>query len=400
MCACVAIAVGAVAYSAHAVAYKPGCSAPPCGGPPPAEENASNNLSFPVIISDNVAPDDFSLIYPTVTFAPIANTDACTTGTTGGPVAPEFLCYYDGVKIWWLQQRPANKWQAYPPGDPDTSTPVDVTAVDVGDKLESALDLKSKQIRTEFTLLMNAKTDPDFADGVFDDFDPDLTENTFQAFGMSGAVPGTDQSINETQGTDFGPGPYSTLTGGTGAMIDPTLVKLNNEGIPIHATVYSRCARLVIQKITEPDNPSLGWSSDVDDGTGRGGFWVNGALPPQENLAAWDGSYTAEINAGGTLIYGFNWNTKLIPQSIKSGIWRLSFLLENGPEEDPDLFGGKCNTRLNTVFATTQTVNVGEVNQPVVLTPADMVDIGAHHGEGGMVYIDVQLSGGGGKTKP
>jgi hypothetical protein len=382
-----AVSLGAAAWSANAVAYKPGCDAPPCKGPPPVGESAANNLSFPAIMSEGVTP--FNLITD-MEFAPIEDTSECTTGTAGGSVPVEFLCYFDDLKVWWLQQRTGNAWQAYAPADPDTSTPVDVTAVDVGDKLESALDLKSKQIRTEFTLLMDASSDPDFADGVLESFDPELTANTFQAFNMSGAVPGTDQSIDEIQGTDFGPGPEASLLGGTLAMVDPTLVKLNTAGIPVHATVYSHCARLLIQKITDPDN--LAWSSDVDDGNGRGGYWVGGALPPQENLAAWDGSYSAEINAGGTLIYGFNWNTKLIEQSIKSGTWRLSFVLEGGKADS-----GKCSVvALNTVFESTVVVNTGEQNQPVVLTPDDMVALGASHGEGGMVYIDIPLAGGGG----
>jgi len=389
----IAVSLGGAIYSGNAAAKKPGCEAPPCKGPPPVVETAANNLSFPVIMSDNTPPGGFAVTYPFMIFADVASTSDCTTGTAGGPVPVEFLCYFDGATVWWLQQRTANKWQAYPPEDPDTSTPVDVTAVDVGDKLESALALNSKQIRTEFTLLMNATTDPDFADGVLDVFDSAFTENTFQAFNMSGAVPGTDQSINEIQGTDYGPGEvYPSQLGGTGAMVDPTLVKLTNEGIPVHATVYSHCARLVIQKITDPDN--LVWSSNVDDGNGRGGYWVGGALPPQENLAAWDGSYSAEINAGGTLIYGFNWNTKLIDQSIKSGTWRLSFVLEGDTDDS-----GRCSVDLNTVFESTTTVNVGEQNLPVVLTPGDMSDLGATNGEGGMVYIDVPLSGGGGGGK-
>jgi hypothetical protein len=238
---------------------------------------------------------------------------------------------------------------------------------------------------------MNALSDLDFATGVLDPFDPtfptlttDPTYQTFQAFNMSGAVPGTDQSINEIQGNDFGPGPYGTLLGGTGAMVDPTLVKLNGQGIPVHATVYSKCARLIIQKITDPTN--MAWSSDVDDGTGHGGYWVGGALAPHVNIAAWDGSFSAEINAGGSLIYGYNWNTKPIPPSTRSGEWRLTFVLEAGAATE-----GKCAVPLNTVFNTTVVLNPQTANPTFVLTPADMVAIGAHHGEGGLVYVDIPV---------
>jgi hypothetical protein len=394
------IAVGGVMlFSGAANALPQWCidiGGPPCtGGPPVVEEGGSNNLSFPAIMSDNVAPNDFAPTYPAVEFAPITDEAECTTGVPDGSAVPEnILCYYDG-KVWWLQQRAANKWQAYPPEDPDPSTPVDVSAVDVGDLLESSRSIKAKQIRTEFTLLMDATSDPDFAGGVLDPFDSDLdaNPNTFQAFGMSGAVPGTDQSINEIQGTDYGPVAAPGQLGGTRAMVDPTTVKLTDEGIPVHATVYSRCARLVIQKITDFDN--LAWSSDVDDGNGRGGYWVGGALPPVVNVAAWDGSYSAEINASGTLIYGYNWNTKLIDQAEKSGDYRLTFVLEGGPTGDPAT-SGRCAVNLNTVFDSTEVVNLGDVHPGEVLTAADLVGEGAHHGEGGAVFVDVVLGAGGG----
>lgn len=371
------------------------------GPPSPPDEGASNNLSFPVIMADNVPPSDFTRTYPAVQFAPIGSESLCTTGVpAGGTVPDDILCYYDGTKVWWLQERAQNRWQAYAPGDPNPAaaggTAVDVSAVDVGDLLESSGTIKAKQIRTEFTLLMDATSDPDFASGVLLPFDPTLptnegdgTFNTFQAFGMSGAVPGTDQSINEVQGTDFGPGPAGSLLGGTRAMVDPTLVKLTTEGIPVHATVYSRCARLVIQKITDVDN--LAWSSDVDDGTGRGGYWVGGALAPVVNIAAWDGSYSAETNASGTLIYGYNWNTKLIPQDEKSGDYRLTFVLEGGPSTS-----GKCGVALNTEFNTTIVVNKGETHPAALLTRTDLEALGAHHGEGGAVYVDVTLGASGG----
>ena len=59
---------------------------------------------------------------------------------------------------------------------------------------------------------------------------------------MSGAVPGTDQSINEIQGNDFGPG--GTVNPGSQTVLDPIALK------GYHATVYSGCARLIVQKIT------------------------------------------------------------------------------------------------------------------------------------------------------
>ena len=232
--------------------------------------------------------------------------------------------------------------------------------------------------------------------------DLEANPNTFQAFGMSGAVPGTGQSINEIQGTDYGPEAADSPVAGTHAMVDPTTVidaiDANGVDIPVHATVYSRCARLVIQKITDFD--SVVWSSDADDENGRGGYWVNGALLPVVNVAAWDGSYSAEINASGRLIYGYNWNTKLIDQAEKSGDYRLTFVLEGGENLGEPELSGMCPENLNTLFESTVVVNLGEEHPGVVLTAEEFAQEGAHHGEGGAVYVDVVLGAGGGGGNP
>lgn len=368
-------------------------------GPPPApEEGAGNNLSVPVILSENVGPADLVVTYPSMSFASIASIDDCTTGVPDGSAVPvDILCYYYQSKVWWLQERAENRWQAHVAIDPNPATAlpggthVDVSAADVGDLLESSTSIKAKQIRTEFTLLMDASSDPDFANGVLDPFDSTFTLDTFQAFGMSGPVPGTEQSINEIQGTDFGPGPTPGLLTGTLEMVDPATVLLTDDAdLSLHATVYSRCARLVIQKITDFGN--LAWSSDLDDGSGHGGYWTGGALAPVVNVAAWDDTYSAEINAGGRMLYGYNWNTMLIPQAEKSGNYRLTFVLEGGP-----LGGGQCDEELNTVFDTTTAVNLGEQHPAEVLSAAELALLGAHHGEGGAVYVDVVLGASGGK---
>ena len=42
---------------------------------------------------------------------------------------------------------------------------------------------------------------------------------------MSGAVPATEQSGNEMQGNDFGPGPAPGLLTGTLTALDPSTVR-------------------------------------------------------------------------------------------------------------------------------------------------------------------------------
>ena len=169
-------------------------------------------------------------------------------------------------------------------------------------------------IRTEMTLFKTV--DP--ADAVYGDeiatvstggtCDVTVPDNCFAAFKMSGAVPGTDQSINEIQGNDFGPG--GTDNPGTTTVVDPILIK------GYHATVYSGCSRLIIQKLTA--SPAvLNWSSD----TGR---WVGDAAAPILELSSYAGTYTPEVNAGGNLIYGYNWNAK----TVATGKYRLTFVLD------------------------------------------------------------------------
>ena len=107
------------------------------GPKPPPVEGAGNNLSFPLILSDAVAPQDFANTYPNMDFAPIMSTDECTTGVPDGTSVPQdILCYFYNNKIWWLQEREENQWQAFNINAvlvADGGSLVDVSAVDVGD---------------------------------------------------------------------------------------------------------------------------------------------------------------------------------------------------------------------------------------------------------------------------
>jgi len=392
--------------------------------PPP--ETAANNISFPIILSDNVAPAAFPVDNA---WRYAAITDPVTecvgeAGVISGVVDPTIPCYYgrhvtvssetgaisfDGdTQVWWLQKRPLNFWKALSVGhsladtvftDGFEGTPpvvlltkLAVSAVDVGDLLESSPSIQARQIRTEFNLLQHVEsTDPEFGQFVAMSWNaplplpctiptnPGESVGCFAAFPMSGPVPGTQQSGSEIQGADFGPGagPYP----GTQTLIDPATVRpattIDSIAIPIQAIVYSRCARLVIQKITGTPiwDPSTGqW-----DGAGVGA--------PVVNVAAYDEGYSAEINSGGGVVYGYNWNAK----TAATGTYRLSFVLDGNDDQGP-----VCSTPLLTEFAygVTQLVNVGETNAPHILYAGDS-QLGD---EGGMVYLDLMLTtkGGGG----
>jgi hypothetical protein len=353
-------------------------------GPPDdkgGEEGASNNLGFPVIWSDGAAPTDFQELTTGWTFATVTDPLTECVGEDGtqlvdGAVPDEFLCYYGrkntgldeatGIPTlvgdpttWWLQERTENRWQVFHMG---ATQPFVVTAVDFGDLLESA-SLNMKQVRTEVGLFLDANTNSEFspyvAFGGACTLDPTTPNNCFAAHSMSGAVPGTDQSINEVQGTEYP---------GTLVMLDPTTVKsavtLEGVSVDVHATVYPRCSRLLIQRLTGVPvwNPSSGtWS---------------GADPAAVDIAAYTGAYTAEINAGGSMIFGYNWKTKVEPP----GTYRLTFVID-GPS--------KCAVS-NTVFdATTALVNEGNLNHGHLMTQADLLALGGD--EGGIAYLDVYV---------
>ena len=355
-------------------------------GPPDdkgGEEGASNNLSFPVIWSDGVAPTDFAEL-AAWTFAGIADPFTECVGEDGtqlvdGAVPDELLCYYGRKNMgldevtglpnlvgdpttWWLQERTENKWQVFHMG---ATVPFVVSAVDFGDLLESA-SLNQKQVRTEVSLFLDAGTNAEFQPYIVETgactLDPTTPDNCFAAHSMSGAVPGTDQSINEVQGTEFP---------GTGTLLDPTTVKgavtAGGAVVPVHATVYPRCSRLLIQRVNGAAvawNPTSGTWGGADAGV------------VAVNLAASTGAYSAEINAGGSMIFGYNWKTK----AVVPGTYRLTFVID-GP--------GKCAVS-NTVFdGTTVLVNEGNLNFGALMTQADLALLGGD--EGGIAYIDVYV---------
>lgn len=371
-------------------------------------EGEGNRLSYPVILPENEAPGGFPAPLAW-TFATITDpASECFVGNTGGlPVDPSYDCYFDGSQVWWLSQRAANFWKAFSVA-PDSGTgAVLVTAVDAGDLLESSPNLNFRRIRTEFTLYQDALRDDRFSASVptFDvngelAFPFPAPCNTpeagielgcFAAFSMSDAVPGTEQSINEIQGTDFGTNTADDTVGeasASGRLLDPALVKTANADIgalSVHATVYSNCARLVIQQL---GTMAPVWNP-VD------GLWDN-AEAPVVNVATYTdlgngGMYSAEINASGTLIYGYNWNATR--DSNGPGDYRLTFVLDGPPR------CGNLNAEFGDSLDGTYVVNRGEVATTHVIPKGDARLNGGT--EGGLAYIDVNLvkkgnKGGGG----
>ena len=335
-------------------------SRPPCQD---TGEAAANNLSYPVIWSD-----DTPLLTPLPsddwTFGTVSDpaSECYTDGTNGVPLA-EAVCYFDSADTWWLQQREANKWQAF---NPSASQPLVVTDIDWSDDLESRTNFNVRSvIRTEVVLLKDVTNDAEFGADI----------DSFEAFRMR-IVPGTENSPDESQGTDY--------------PINGLYPSDSEDGAQpgYHATVYSGCARFIIQKVV--GDPSVLQWSPVD------GYWgpVSAVNNPVFNEPVYDsvdgqGGYSAEINVGGKLIYGYNWNLRRVGEG--AGLYRLTYVLD----------GDRCPATLNTSFdGDTQVVNLGGSATAPQVVPVDDAALSGGS-EGGLTYIDVTInaSGGGGGKK-
>jgi len=248
------------------------------------EESAGNCLSVPVIWSDGVTKS--------------------LRGVYGTPV---FLGAYenvDGVN-WYLQQDPMNMWQAEsleltPGADPALS----VDLIDWGDNLEAKDWSERDKVRVETVLWKNITATP---------------MDTFEMLWLSG------EGMTEMWGT-------------------------NGTAIPGNsATVYSGCARLTLQKLTKDRNdptlsltwnPATGeWAGDADAAQFNGGVWEGGDGP---------GYYSAEINIGGKVIYGYNWDVR--DGGEGPGSYRITFSLADD-----------TTVTLNTLF----TEGITEIMVPV-----------------------------------
>jgi hypothetical protein len=400
---------GMLALSGNAFAARPPDAGGGGGGPPTGGESGVNNLSFPVILSDNVGPAAFPAdgVWRWASISSPETECALETNTVS-PVPTTILCYCgrkvtvvsetgevqftEPTKVWWLQKRTQNFWKALSIGH-DISTPLVVSAVDIGDLLESSPSIATRQIRVEFNLLQSVdQTDPELGQyvGLEKCVAPPAAApysiGCFAAFGMSGAVPGTEQSGNEMQGNDFGPGPEPGELTGTLTLLDPATVRLTEPDVGgIEALVYSRCARLLIQKI---GGGVVAW----DKTTGQ---WAGTTVSaPLVNLPAYTNAWSTEITSGGSIVYGYNWNAK----TASTGLYRLTFVLDGNDAEGP-----VCTTPLATRFVAddTQLVNLGENNTSTSIVYAGDADLGD---EGGIAYIDLNLTakggGGGGGGKP
>jgi hypothetical protein len=196
----------------------------------------------------------------------------------------------------------------------------------------------------------------------------------------------------------------------------------------IDATVYTGCARLTIQRLEldegeevyeivecgvneegEPvycrvpiDNLRLGltwnpvtseWEQAEDPIIGIGTTHFNSVVWEATGSQDYE-VYSAEINVKGKVIYGYNWNTRVL--SDGPGYYRITFSMDGN--------GNDGAIQLNTVFDTTEVLLTEEVDGGDEANNETGGGIAVIDHGNDLTYIDVLLKqkkgGGGGGNKP
>lgn len=334
----------------------------PAVGEEEEPEDSGNNLSLPVIWSDDVnkplrgtlgepsCVGDFWYVWYEVIDGNVVEMVCNPVDQADCPPAG-----VDAVKV-YPQRDPNNDWQAESLTlIPGTDPVLKVSLIDWGDNLEAKDWTDKAIIRTETVLYQDISLAP---------------------------MTGYEMIWLEGLGTD-------EVWGTTLATYQSDL-----------ATVYSGCARLTIQELlvypydvnhAPIPNEELGLVWDVNhwDGDGIGATYLNSVVwNPSEGQDY--ASYSSEVNVKGKVIYGYNWNTR--KQADGPGHYRITFSLD---DSNPEI-------TLNTVFdpAVTQILlaeedpNAGSENHNTTGGGEAVIDY-----VNNLTYIDVTLvprRGGGG----
>lgn len=301
------------------------------GGGKPGGETAGNNLSYPVQWSEDGLVVD------------LPGTEGVVT--VNGVVMKGTYSPDDPTVCWGaVQKDQLNSWRA--DSLLATPTPNAVTTIDWGDNLESKDWKLGTVVRVETGLYDAALAAP-------------MTK--YEMCYISGS--GTDEvwGLRVDEVTKL-----------------PVDVTESNE-----AMVYTAGARLTIQKI-EPGG-TYAWDPVTHAWTGTG------AGTPIFNAAAWQktadgpGSYGAELNVGGKIVYGFVWKTT----GLTAGEYRLTFSLDDA---EPGFVGsGAAFDSTTTILASTEVEAAAEDEGGGNTAQIDTVNQ--------LTYIDVGLTAGGGSSR-
>ena len=310
------------------------------GGPPEGkghdgggEEATGNNLSFPLIVPEGVAP-------------------LTLRGSMGALnlTDPYFDTADEGGLYWFHQKAVGNEWQAQ---NTVWSGPLDVDKIDLGDALESARIELGRFVRIELALLKDIG-------------DPEIVDDGWLGYRME-QIDG--QGPDEVQGTPYTQSEYTL----TFENADEAFALLGDTGVPIYrsdlASVYAPAGvmSLTIQKftdgVTDPDSVTgLYW-----DGDG----WVGPGIE-SENYAA-QTNFGSELTVSGKVISGVSGK----PFSFtEAGQYRITFEIAGGASIFLD--------------AETEPYNVAGARL-MEIVPDYVPAEGAEDIHNGLIYLDVMV---------
>lgn len=300
-------------------------------------EEAGNKLSYPVLWAEDGQQ-----------FAPVppgAMGTEVLVDVLSGQLTPDDATPCTAA----LQASLTNSWQA----DNALAVGNPVTHVDWGDNLEAKDWSVGNKVRVETVLFDNA------------------LEEAMTQYLMC-YVSGQGQT--ESWGAQ--------VTGGGGGG-DATAAADGYTAVTQESTsaiIYSDGGRLTIQRITDPDSVSWSTSEHRWVGAGAAAPVFNAAV--HEKTSDGPGSYGAELNIQGKVVYGYLWDTS----GMYNGEYRLTFSLDGAM----DGFAGS-GTNLDSAVPV---VPVEEVLTALAGAPGGEDSANTAVVAGGVTYIDVGLSGG------
>ena len=322
-------AAAALSLPVSAMAAGPGGGG---GGGKPGGETVGNNLSFPVEWSEACR------------LLTLRGTEE--QATVLGVVLPGTYTMDDTTPCLGAVQKDAlNTWQAENELVPGTT----VARIDWGDNLESKDWRVGQVVRVET--------------GLYDDVTTPMTR--YQMCYISGS--GTSE-VWGLQVTD------------NGAEATPRSSPVSSEST--EAMVYTAGARMTIQLIDPAMD--LKWDAEmhqwvpVNEGDVVADPVFNKAT--HEKIADGPGSYGAELNVQGKVIYGYVWNTR----GLTAGEYRLTFSLDQLPTFE----SGTSFDEATKILVSVETEVVAEDEEGGNVALVDVTNP--------LTYIDVALTAGGG----
>ena len=327
-------------------------------GKPTTGESGVNNLSFPLILSDNVGPAAFPAdgIWKWATITNPSTQCIGETGVTPGTAVDPTSCATTAArstssrrrarssspattKVWWLQKRTPEFLEGAERRPSTLDTPLVVSAVDIGDLLESSPSIATRQIRVEFNLLQSVPDRPRLGSYVADWTDytgglplpapctvPDVAGESIGCFAAFGDERGRARHRAVRQ-RDAGQRLRSWSYGRAYRHSDPAR--------PDHGAGWRHSGWRASQSARSCTRTARACSSRRS----RDPVWnpahrsVGRRQRPggQHSRPTRPYAWTVETTSGGSIVYGYNWNAK----TATTGTYRLTFVLDGNDTKGP-----------------------------------------------------------------